>query len=111
MANLLNTRREAVAMRRTLIGACVGAVCAVLALAALGAWAGFTHGGEWVGRAGMPPGWAAAATGAFVYTAYYGWLAGTVGGVIGGLAGLGSWLVRPRPPGKSSVPDHERLGP
>ena len=63
----------------------------------------FTHGGEWVGRTGLPPGWSAAVTGAFVYTAYYWWLTGTVGGVIGALAALGSWLVRPRPSVKSSV--------
>jgi hypothetical protein len=98
--------REVVAMRRTLVGAGIGAVCGVLALAGFGAWAGYTHGGEWVLRARLPPGWEAAATGAFVYTAYYWWLAGAVGGVIGGLAGLGSWLVRPRTPGQSRVAGH-----
>ena len=39
------------------------------------------------------------ATAAFVailITAYFWWLTGTVGGVIGGLAAFGSWLVRPR---------------
>jgi hypothetical protein len=87
-------------MRRMLIGAGIGAACGVLALAGFGAWAGSTHGGEWVLRPGLPPGWAAAGMGAFVYTAYYWWLAGTAGGVIGGLAGLGRWLVRPRPPVK-----------
>jgi hypothetical protein len=68
-----------------------------LLVAGFGAWAGLAHGGEWVGRVGLPPGWTAAALGAFVYTAYYWWLAGAAGGFIGGVAGLGSWLVRPRP--------------
>jgi len=92
-------------MRRALIGAGVGAVCGVLALAGLGVWAGYTHGGEWVGPRGLQPGWEAAGTGAFVCTAYFWWLAGAVGGVIGGLAGLGSWLVLPRPSVKSGVSD------
>jgi len=89
-------------MRRTLIGASVGAILGILALAGLGVWAGFTHGGEWVARRGLPPGWEAAATGAFVFTAYYWWLTGALGGVIGGLAALGSWLVRPRGSVKSA---------
>jgi hypothetical protein len=91
-------------MRRALVGACVGAVCGVLTLGGFGAWAGYAHGGEWVGRRGLPPGWEAAAVGAFVYGAYYWWLAGAVGGVIGGLAGLGSWLVRPRRSVKAGGP-------
>ena len=92
-------------MRRALIGACVGVACGVLALAGFGAWAGYMHGGEWVGPPGRPPGWVAAGTGAFVYAAYYWWLAGAVGGVIGGLAGLGSWLARPRHPVTSRMAD------
>jgi hypothetical protein len=87
-------------MRRALIGAGVGMVCGVLALAGFGAWAGYTHGGEWIGPVGRPPGWEAAGMGAVVSTAYFWWLAGTVGGTIGGLAGMGSWLVRPRPPAR-----------
>jgi hypothetical protein len=83
-------------MNRALIGAGVGAASGLLALAGFGFWAGYVHGGEWVLRAGLPPGWQAAGTGALVYAAYYWWLAAFVGGVIGGLAGLGSWLVRPR---------------
>jgi hypothetical protein len=67
-----------------------------MALAGFGAWGGFMYGGEWSGRIGIPPGWHAAAMGAFVVTAYYWWLAGAVGGFIGGAAGFGSWLVRPR---------------
>jgi hypothetical protein len=77
-------------MRRAMIGAGVGAACGVLVLAMAGAWAGYTTG---VGGR-LPPGWDAALTEAFVYTAYFWWLTATVGGVIGGLAGLGSWFVR-----------------
>lgn len=83
-------------MKRALIGICAGLVCGILALAGFGAWAGYSHGGEWVLRAGLPPGWEAAGTGAFVYTAYFWWLAGMLGAIVGGLAGLGSWLVRPK---------------
>jgi len=77
-------------MRRAMIGAGVGATCGVFVLAVFGAWAGYTSG---LGTR-LPPGWEAAMTEAFVYTAYFWWLVATVGGVIGGLAGLGSWLVR-----------------
>ena len=93
-------------MKRTLIGASAGWVCGVLVLVGFGAWAGYTHGGDWIARAGLLPGWEAAGKGAFVYTAYYWWLTGTIGGIIGGTAGLGSWLVRPSPPVKSGVSDH-----
>jgi hypothetical protein len=69
----------------------------MLALAGLGAWFGYTNGGA--GMPGsLPPGWEAAWMGAFVFTTYYWWLAGALSAVIGGLAGLGSWLVRPRDP-------------
>jgi hypothetical protein len=81
-------------MLRTLIGTGVGMAIGILVLAGAGAWAGFTHS-DWV-RPGLQPGWEAAAIGAFVYTAYFWWLAAAVGGGIGGLAALGSWLVRPR---------------
>jgi hypothetical protein len=82
-------------MNRALIGAGIGAACGVLALAGFGAWAGYVHGGEWV-AAPAPPPWQAAVRGAFVFTAYYWWLAAAVGVTIGGLAGLGSDLVRPK---------------
>ena len=83
-----------IVMKRTLIGAGIGLVCGILLLAGLGAWQGYLDG---VGRR-FPPGWEAAVMGAFVYMAYFWWLAGTVGGGIGGLAGMGSWLVRPTQP-------------
>jgi hypothetical protein len=82
-------------MKRTAIGAGIGAAVGVLALAAVGAVAGYTQGGEAFARISVPPGVYAACLGAFVYTAYFWWLAGTVGAIIGGLAGFGSWLVRP----------------
>src|SRR5260370_17896415 len=87
----------------------IGAVCGVLALAAAGAVAGYTYGGEAVGPPARPPGPSAAWIGAFVYTAYFWWLAGAVGGVIGGLAGLGSWLVWPRRSSKSHCSPRLRL--
>jgi hypothetical protein len=92
-------------MRRVLVGVCVGAVCGVLALAGFGAWGGYTHGHEWV-AAPAPLPEEDAVRWAFVFVAYAWWLAGGVGGVIGGLAGLGSWLVRPRPPVNTRASDH-----
>ena len=89
-------------MRRTLIGAGVGMACGLLALAGVGAWGGSTFGSG----SRFPPGWEASVMGAFLYVAYFWWLAGTVGVSIGGLAGLVSWLVRPRPPIKSTVSCH-----
>ena len=83
-------------MTRMIVGGCIGAICGMCALAGFGVWAGFVHGGPWVGRAGIPPGAYAAALGAFVYLAYFWWLAAGVGSIIGALAGLGSWLVRPK---------------
>jgi hypothetical protein len=71
----------------------------VLILAAAGAWGGYAHGSEWVAAPAPPPA-EAAVTWALRFTVYYGWLAGAVGGIIGGLAGLGSWLVRPNPPAR-----------
>lgn len=82
-------------MRRTAIGAAVGAVCGVLTLAIGGAWGGYWHGNEWAAGP-APTGGRAAVHWAFVFTAYYWWLAAAVGGFIGGLAGLGSWAARPR---------------
>jgi hypothetical protein len=85
-------------MKRSLIGASIGAIIGMLALAATGAIAGYVYGGEAVGPPSRPPGLAAALVGAFVYSAYFWWLAGAIGAFIGGVAGLGSWLVRPRAP-------------
>ena len=91
-------------MKRIAIGAGVGAAFGVLALAATGAVAGYTQGGEAFARISIPPGVYAACLGAFVYTAYFWWLAGTIGAIIGGLAVLGSWLVRPVPPSSARTP-------
>jgi hypothetical protein len=91
-------------MTRTLIGAGVGALCGVLALAAAGAVAGYTQGGEAAARISVAPGLYAALLAAFVWTAYFWWLAAAVGGTIGGLAAFGSWLARPRPSVKQSGP-------
>lgn len=93
-------------MRRVLVGTCVGAACGVLALAGLGAWGGYTRGHEWVASPAPPPG-EAALRWAFIFVVYYWWLVGAASGVIGGLAGLGSWLVRPRPPVNTRSSDHK----
>jgi hypothetical protein len=83
-------------VRKTVVGAWLGAVSGVLALAAAGAAAGYTEGGEAAARHGIAPGLYAALLAAFVWTAYFWWLAAGVGAAIGGLAAFGSWLVRPR---------------
>jgi hypothetical protein len=82
-------------MHRALIGACIGVAFGMIALAGFGVWWGFTHGVE-SRQPNLPPGWEAAWTSAFVFTAYFWWLAGGIGAVIGGLAGFGSWVVRSR---------------
>jgi hypothetical protein len=81
-------------MQRTFVGFCVGAVGGVVALAAWGAWGGYAHGHEWVAAPAGVPG-RAAVRWALVFVAYCWWLAGAIGGCIGALAGLGSWLARP----------------
>jgi hypothetical protein len=65
----------------------------LLALVAWGAQYGFDNG---VVTAKIPRGVHAAAVSAFCCAAYFWPLAMPVGAVIGGLAGFGSWLVRPR---------------
>jgi transposase len=64
-------------MRRTLIGAGIGAVVGLLALAGFGAWAGYAHGSEWVAGPAPPPE-QSAVTWAFIFTAYYWWLMAAV---------------------------------
>ena len=80
-------------MNRTLIGAAIGIAVGILLLAGAGAWFGFQEG---VVTSNTPPGIEAALVQAFVFVAYFWWLAAAIGGTIGGLAGFGSWLVRPR---------------
>ena len=90
-------------LKRTFIGACVGYVCGLLVLAGFGTWAGFTLGGPGIGRPRVAPGWEAAFMGGLFCIVYGWWLALTIGGVIGGAAGLGSWLARPRRSVKSGL--------
>jgi hypothetical protein len=80
-------------MLRTVIGATVGMACALLALAGYGAWYGYHNG---VSTNGTPPGVAAAASQAVAGVVFYGVVPAACGAIIGGLAGFGSWLVRPR---------------
>ncbi|WP_020469848.1 hypothetical protein [Zavarzinella formosa] len=84
-------------MNRSLIGAGIGAVAGLLALGSVGAWGGYNYGSEWVGRPNVVPGIPAAVEGAAIILVYFWWLGLFVGGMMGGLAGFGSWLVRPKP--------------
>jgi hypothetical protein len=93
-------------MNRTLIGAGVGIACAMALLIGYGAWGGHYHGDEWFAASRNLTRWEAASTGALYMAAYFWWAAVPLGEVIGGLAGLGSWLVRPRATG---IPPSARL--
>ena len=77
-------------MTRAFVWACIGWLLGVLALGFYGAWYGYANG--WDTRR-LPPGAEAACLGAFIFTAYFWWLAGSLGAVFGGLTGLGSALV------------------
>jgi hypothetical protein len=78
-----------------MIGAVVGVTLGLVALAGYGAWWGLTQGVDWRHPL-LPPGWDAAAVNATVMLLYFWRAAVAVGGMIGGLAGFGSWRVRPR---------------
>lgn len=82
-------------MFRAMIGAAIGAALGTSALAGYGLWLGFTQGCDWR-QPVLPPGFEAAVTSALALLLYLGWAPFAAGGVIGGLAGFGSWLVRPR---------------
>ena len=77
-------------MTRTVIGAAVGALLGIVALASWGMVEGYSHGGAMAVRQGMPPGLYAGFLVAGVAVAYFWWLAAAVGAWVGGLIGLGS---------------------
>jgi hypothetical protein len=81
-------------MTRTVIGAAVGALLGIVALAVWGMVEGFCHGGAMASRFSVPPGPYAAFLVAFVAVAYFWWLAAAVGAWVGGLIGLGSAAFR-----------------
>ena len=80
-------------MARTATWAGIGWACGMLLLAGFGFWSGFTQGEP---SSRLPPGPNAALTSAFVFVAYFWWVAGPIGAIFGGATGCGSWLVRPR---------------
>jgi hypothetical protein len=84
-------------MKRAVIGAGLGVACAVLLLAGLAAGDGYANG---VPVYRLPPGPYAALNNVLLCVAYFWPVPGASGAVIGGLAGFGSWLVRPRRGGR-----------
>lgn len=82
-------------MVRTIIGAMVGVVVGMLVLAGVGAWYGYVNG---VPSAQLPPGLEAAGVSALSWSVFLFWMGMLPGAVIGGAAGFGSWLVRPKEP-------------
>ena len=80
---------------RALVGAVAGVTVCLIALAGYGAWWGLTDGVDWRHPL-LPPGLEAASVHATVMLLHFWWAAVAVGGLVGGLAGFGSWLVRPR---------------
>ncbi|MFY7953600.1 MAG: hypothetical protein ACOVT5_13930 [Armatimonadaceae bacterium] len=79
-------------MLRTVIGSVIGMAAGMLTLAVFGALYGYENGVE---TARVPPGLDGAVRSAFIWSVFFFWLALPAGAVIGGVAGLGSWLVRP----------------
>jgi hypothetical protein len=77
-----------------MIGAGVGALLGIFALATYGLVEGYCHGGVMAARPSVAPGLYAALLVAFVAIAYFGWLAAAVGAWVGGLIGLGSAAFR-----------------
>jgi hypothetical protein len=80
-------------MLRAVVGAAAGVACAVLLIAGLGAWDGFANGSDFHR---LPPGLGAAVSSATDCVVFFLPVPAACGAVIGGLAGFGSWLVRPR---------------
>jgi hypothetical protein len=72
-------------MRLFIIGVVTGACFCVLAIAVLGALAGYTNPDGF--PAGLLPGVPRSVVGCFWALAYYGWLAAAAGAVLGGLCG------------------------
>ena len=80
-------------MKWVVIGAGVGVACALLLIAGLAAWDGYSRGMD-TNR--LPPGLHAAVINAFFCVAYFWPVPAACGAMIGAAAGYGSWLVRPR---------------
>ena len=77
---------------RILIGAGAGILLGLLGLAAWGGYYGYVN----PGNAGRLPGLDNAWRVAFYCAVVFSYAAVPLGAVIGGVAGLGSWLMRPR---------------
>lgn len=80
-------------MPRSLIGVVTGMAVGMLLLAC---WVGYDGYENGLPGARLAPGLEAAATEAAVVPVFYIWMGMPPGAVIGGAAGLGSRLVRPR---------------
>jgi hypothetical protein len=80
-------------MLRTVVGAVIGTTVGLLLLACWGGSDGYVNG---LPSARLAPGLEAAVTEALVVPLFYFWMGMLPGAVIGGIAGFGSWLVRPR---------------
>ncbi len=80
-------------MLRTAVGVVIGVTVGMFLLACWGGYDGYVNG---LPSAKLAPGLEAAATEAVVVPVFYFWMGMLPGAVIGGAAGFGSWLVRPR---------------
>jgi hypothetical protein len=80
-------------MLRTVAGVVIGMAVGMFLLAGWGGYDGYVNG---LPSARIAPGLEAAATEAVVVPVFYFWMGMLPGAVIGGVAGVASWLVRPR---------------